>query len=1091
MFKIDKSPKGIVDYLDNAEKQHINFKQSANQGDINSYFERNKNNNDFKRLTPAQKMEMYFNQAGGDFTNHIPAKVQGGLAKEFNMTYSKENFQNAYEGKIIVNGEDVVKLRETEDRQTGDSCFLAVPKSISLGRVLSEEKQQKDFLRCYEEAKDEILKMMERDLLPSNSKDHDKIDRTKTQGIFYTFFHSDARPSENEFIKDSYGNIVKDALTAHDHFHIEKPNVAKFHFKDGTEKFMAVDTDLIYKRQKEYTATFNTILQTKLENAGISTEKAFDETANLDHAIKLVGITREQELQNSTRKSEIQKYIAQKQNEGKFFSSDEEAAKSIQKELAEVNKEIRQGKKELNSKEILDEIKKTALYFVDPKELQKAQDEYIKQEYKFDANKIFSSNELDKNGYLDEHELRTKVINELRFTQKFNTIEELDKAVNEKIDYFLKQGEDVSIKQGLIKLENGSYTTKEVIITEHNFKVYFDRLKANSLKANNKVDRDAVVKFARERRAMGMKLNRQQLDACKLTSKRDQVSLVIGDAGVGKTSSVIAFTKDYYEQRGQKVYGLALQTNTANSLIDAGFKKDELYSIAALRAQVCDKQGNFKNDEIEKLKGSAFVVDEVSMLGSKDFEFVSKLSEKVNGNLILVGDPKQLKAVSFGSPVDYVAKSLEGTTLTSRISINQRQKNDLTKEIAENFRDKKVDEAIDLMKKNNLIHIEEFDISKDKKVDCKDRVIEKLVNDYFDCKDENKIVICGTNKDIDLVNQKIRQKLHDDKVIDMTKQISVNTTRTRGNGTKEEYTAYFAKNDKVVITQNMKLGKDKEGNEIRLNNGQQGIVKNFNAVKKTMTIEVDKKTYTLDLSKEEQRALNFSYGVSTHKSQGATRKNAFVLINSGNASSNLAYVQYSRQTDSVKAYGTSYDVESFIKKAKHSQVKQSTFEDKNALKFYNSYKANIEEKKRLEREEKLRIQREEEAKRKEAMSLRLEAERANERVKAFELQRNEKYKSSLEPEKKAFTFDEKLELLKTHKFDDKAFDDVRNDKKFVIEAVKKDPNAIAYASPEIKKICEGSKDLEQTLRSSIAFDKAKQQMMQATRNKTISNGMRM
>jgi conjugative relaxase-like TrwC/TraI family protein len=157
-----------------------------------------------------------------------------------------------------------------------------------------------------------------------------------------------------------------------------------------------------------------------------------------------------------------------------------------------------------------------------------------------------------------------------------------------------------------------------------------------------------------EARTTGIRMTAgQSRAATQILESRDRVVHIQGNAGTGK-SAMLAPVARMVEAEGRTVIGLAVSNAITNRLkadvkipamTVARFVREHgaLLSDAASREQ-CDAL-------IASLKGALIVVDEASMLSTRDAAKLVAIANAAEvGRLALVGDTKQLGAVEAGKP---------------------------------------------------------------------------------------------------------------------------------------------------------------------------------------------------------------------------------------------------------------------------------------------------------------------------------------------------------------------------------------------------------------------------------------------------------
>lgn len=155
------------------------------------------------------------------------------------------------------------------------------------------------------------------------------------------------------------------------------------------------------------------------------------------------------------------------------------------------------------------------------------------------------------------------------------------------------------------------------------------------------------------------KLNDGQWDTVVgLLESGNRVNLVQGPAGAGKTSMLGKF-EDGLRRAGQQATYLATTAKAAEVLKKDGFEANTLARFLV-------------DEKMQKAaRGGRVVVDEVSMLGHKDAYRLSRLADRLNLKLVLVGDPMQHGSVGRGATMRLLTQY--GNVLPFRLTKIMRQ----------------------------------------------------------------------------------------------------------------------------------------------------------------------------------------------------------------------------------------------------------------------------------------------------------------------------------------------------------------------------------------------------------------------------------
>lgn len=122
---------------------------------------------------------------------------------------------------------------------------------------------------------------------------------------------------------------------------------------------------------------------------------------------------------------------------------------------------------------------------------------------------------------------------------------------------------------------------------------------------------------------------------------RDRVMIIRGVAGSGKTT-LEQEVGEALAEAGKPVVALAPSAKASRDVLrnEAGFTQAD--TVARF----------FKDQEMQEgVRGGVILVDEASMLGTRDMSGLFDLAEKLNARVVLVGDRRQHRSVTAGEPL--------------------------------------------------------------------------------------------------------------------------------------------------------------------------------------------------------------------------------------------------------------------------------------------------------------------------------------------------------------------------------------------------------------------------------------------------------
>jgi len=174
-----------------------------------------------------------------------------------------------------------------------------------------------------------------------------------------------------------------------------------------------------------------------------------------------------------------------------------------------------------------------------------------------------------------------------------------------------------------------------------------------------RLDRDLVDEVVRRQPFV---LSDEQAAAVRaLTMSGAGVDVLHASAGTGKTSAVLGSVRQAYEAAGYRVVGAATSAKAARVLADDGGLQAS--TIARLLLDLDRPQGGGISPR------TVLVLDEASMIGTRDLAALLQHAERAQAKVLVVGDTRQLAAVDAGGGLRALQDRLGAATLT----VNRRQ----------------------------------------------------------------------------------------------------------------------------------------------------------------------------------------------------------------------------------------------------------------------------------------------------------------------------------------------------------------------------------------------------------------------------------
>ena len=146
-----------------------------------------------------------------------------------------------------------------------------------------------------------------------------------------------------------------------------------------------------------------------------------------------------------------------------------------------------------------------------------------------------------------------------------------------------------------------------------------------------------------------------------LTMSGAGVDVLHASAGTGKTSAVLGTVRQAYEAAGYRVVGAATSAKAARVLADDGGL--QAATIARLLLDLDRPETGGISPR------TVLVLDEASMIGTRDLAALLQHAERAQAKVLVVGDTRQLAAVDAGGGLRALQDRLGAATLT----VNRRQ----------------------------------------------------------------------------------------------------------------------------------------------------------------------------------------------------------------------------------------------------------------------------------------------------------------------------------------------------------------------------------------------------------------------------------
>ncbi len=427
-----------------------------------------------------------------------------------------------------------------------------------------------------------------------------------------------------------------------------------------------------------------------------------------------------------------------------------------------------------------------------------------------------------------------------------------------------------------------------------------------------------------------------------ILQSRDRIVTIQGYAGTAKTTTVLKTVSDELRRQGYEVRGMAPTHSATGTLSEALGIEGKTVAKALV---------DFANtNQPRAAQKQAWLVDEASMLSTKQMAELIRQSEVAGARLILVGDVKQLASQEAGAAFRQVQEKTQTFVLDEIVrQVNQDAKSAVEKSIENDLQ-----QAFEHVDRVGGVH----------ELKTREERIEAIAADYARLSEkdrERSIVIAPGRDDREEINRAIRTKLqHQGEV--KTAEVVVSTLEgkavtqaelkdaslyTRGDVLKfsRDYRKHdIGKNSYWTVKEidqasNTLTIQDREGKTVQINPRQntkfevyQQVQRQFAAGDRLVITQNDRsrgltngtearveqvkgqelelrlsngKTIKMDLSQEQNRHLNHAYAQTAHRAQGKTADR--VLVHAESNRQNLInqkslYVSLSRARQEIRIY---------------------------------------------------------------------------------------------------------------------------------------------------------------------------------------------
>lgn len=458
-----------------------------------------------------------------------------------------------------------------------------------------------------------------------------------------------------------------------------------------------------------------------------------------------------------------------------------------------------------------------------------------------------------------------------------------------------------------VNLEGERMTTSEMRAVEQSIIDRVERMQS-APKTQNFSDRmsdikdqktfDKVLNEMHQRsHSKGRVVEAEQEQTYKVLTSKERIVSVNGAAGTGK-SFVLESVNDAYKRAGYNVQGLALQGVTAESMErDSGIQSRTFTSmIDKLDAeQEQGKKSSFNNKTV-------IMIDEAGMVGSRDMERILAEAEKQGSMIRMVGDQRQLNAVSAGASFERIQDTLNDNAKSELKNI-VRQNDEQHREASRAFAKHDIESGLKTHEKLGNIKghatidearnhvVAQWAKANKPKISLflnmqKKDIGKTNISSVKSWKSKTKIMLAHTRADVKAMNASARDIM-----------------REQGN-LKGEDVEVMTTDGKIKLAQGEQIAFGKPNKQIGVVNGTRGTVQSIEQTNDGQMLNVQVGKDEKDIKRvnlNEYKDITHNYATTVHKAQGVTVDRAYVLA-SDSMSANLTYVANTRHKEELQIH---------------------------------------------------------------------------------------------------------------------------------------------------------------------------------------------
>ncbi len=384
-----------------------------------------------------------------------------------------------------------------------------------------------------------------------------------------------------------------------------------------------------------------------------------------------------------------------------------------------------------------------------------------------------------------------------------------------------------------------------------------------------------------------------------LLGQKGSLRLLTGVAGAGK-SYALNIVRDALQRSGYRVLGGALSGAAKEELISkaniesrtiASFLyqlgktkgqrvKDRLRHDARQLLRAIQKKPTYRHEQVKLDANTVLILDEAGMIDTRTMVRLLEEARKANATVILTGDENQLQPILAGGPLRHIKDRYTHYHMEQ----NRRQQNPADRMAASQLRDGEGESALEHYRSPQRLFV-----AKDRSA-ALDQLVDHWATHGGLANPKDHMILTMTREEARTLNRICQTRRQALRRRPDSLYVEANNER-------------FHRGDRVLFHVPLrKLG---------IENGYRATVVRVHPVRRAITVRLDheassqnrgkprQKLVTVPLKELPEGAVTLGYAATTHKMQGQTCQQAYVLLGGAMAHRELAYVQLTRAREAT------------------------------------------------------------------------------------------------------------------------------------------------------------------------------------------------